>query len=168
MTDRITSEEYIQALHDVHSLAIDKQQTVATAESLTGGLIAAALTSLSDSSRYFKGGIVAYDIDAKVRLLHVSRIKAARCYCVSAKIARAMAIGAIEQFDSTCSIAVTGYAEPWSKGDDTYKAFAHYAVCCYGRWTAGRIDLDGLGRNEARQAVVRQTICVLAGRLKLL
>jgi len=86
--------------------------TVATAESLTGGGVAARLTSVAGSSAYVLGGIVAYANTAKTSLLDVPQEILATRGAVSAECARAMAAGARRAFGSDWAVATTGIAGP--------------------------------------------------------
>jgi PncC family amidohydrolase len=96
----------------LHTLLTRTGLTIASAESLTVGLIQTHLGSCSGSSAYFKGGICAYDIHAKVRYLDVDGQHANEVNCVSARIARQMALGVRGMFGADIGIATTGYAEP--------------------------------------------------------
>ncbi len=151
-----------EALATIHRLAIEHGLGVATAESLTAGMIASALANTSGSSAYLRGGIAAYTIDAKVALLAVDREMAASCNCVSSTVAVQMAFGAQQAFNGAdLVIAVTGYAEPWPEGGVT-KAYAEYAILCRGALSTGQVDLDGLTRGAARQTMTTHTLCKLA------
>lgn len=86
--------------------------TVAVAESLTGGLVAAALTSVPGSSVVFRGGIVAYAADLKSQLLGVPSELVARYGTVHPEVAAAMARGVRERLGSSFGIATTGVAGP--------------------------------------------------------
>ena len=86
--------------------------TVATAESCTGGLVASAITDVSGSSGYFRGGLVAYSNDAKIGLLGVPAEILETHGAVSAQVARAMAIGARARLSVDLAVAVTGVAGP--------------------------------------------------------
>lgn len=86
--------------------------TVATAESCTGGNVAARLTALAGASDYVLGGIVSYSNDAKAKLLGVSRDILATRGAVSAECARAMAEGARQAFGAGYGISTTGIAGP--------------------------------------------------------
>lgn len=88
------------------------QGTVATAESLTGGGVTAALTSVPGSSAYVLGGIVAYANAAKVTLLGVPQEILDRRGAVSAECAEAMAVGTRRAFGATWGVATTGIAGP--------------------------------------------------------
>jgi nicotinamide-nucleotide amidase len=85
---------------------------IATAESCTGGLIAAACTSLAGSSDWFERGFVTYSNDAKTEQLGVDPALIAEHGAVSEPVARAMAFGAIRRSKAQVSIAVTGIAGP--------------------------------------------------------
>ncbi len=86
--------------------------TVATAESLTGGLIAAMLTSVPGSSASVRGGIVSYVNEVKAEVLGVSEDVLARQGAVDELVALQMARGALRELGSDVSVAVTGIAEP--------------------------------------------------------
>jgi nicotinamide-nucleotide amidase len=85
---------------------------VATAESCTGGLVAAACTSLAGSSEWFERGVVSYSNDAKTELLGVDPALIARHGAVSAEVARAMAQGLLARAPAMFAVAVTGIAGP--------------------------------------------------------
>lgn len=87
-------------------------ETVATAESCTGGLLATALTTLAGSSRVFRGGVTAYANEAKVDLLGVDAQLIARHGAVSAEVAASMASGASRRLGATWGISLTGIAGP--------------------------------------------------------
>ena len=89
-----------------------RRQTLATAESCTGGAVAAALTDLAGSSAWYLGGFVAYSNLLKTRLLGVPADLLAIHGAVSAQTAQAMAKGAREKTEADFAIAVTGIAGP--------------------------------------------------------
>ncbi|MCE7870417.1 nicotinamide-nucleotide amidohydrolase family protein [bacterium CPR1] len=91
---------------------IERQQTVAVAESCTGGLLGAELTRQAGSSAYFKGGILAYCNELKASLLKVPREVLREHGAVSAECAAAMAEGARRQAGSDWALSVTGIAGP--------------------------------------------------------
>ncbi len=85
---------------------------VAIAESCTGGLLSGRITGVPGSSRYFRGGVVAYHNTAKTAMLRVPRGMLVRCGAVSAPVAAAMARGARRAFEAEIAVAVTGIAGP--------------------------------------------------------
>lgn len=89
-----------------------KKKTLAVAESCTAGGFSARLTSVSGSSNYFRGGIVAYSNSIKTRLLGVSSETLARFGAVSSEVACEMADGVREQMKSSFGVSITGIAGP--------------------------------------------------------
>ncbi|HEY0859098.1 MAG TPA: CinA family protein [Albitalea sp.] len=85
---------------------------LATAESCTGGLIAAACTAQAGSSDWFERGVVSYSNQAKTELLDVPAELIARHGAVSGEVARAMAEGALARSRAQIAVAVTGIAGP--------------------------------------------------------
>jgi nicotinamide-nucleotide amidase len=94
------------------ALLLAKQHKLATAESCTGGLIAAACTDLAGSSDWFERGFVTYSNAAKTAMLGVDAQLIETHGAVSEPVARAMAQGALQQSLAQVSVAVTGVAGP--------------------------------------------------------
>src|SRR5207244_7000333 len=92
--------------------------TLATAESCTGGLVAARLTDVPGSSEVFRGAVVAYADDVKVQELGVDEAVLAAHGAVSAETAAAMAVGVRERLGADVAIAVTGIAGPGGGTDE--------------------------------------------------
>jgi nicotinamide-nucleotide amidase len=86
--------------------------SIATAESCTGGLIAAACTSVAGSSDWFERGFVTYSNEAKTQMLGVPAASIAQHGAVSEEVARAMAEGALVHSPARFAVAVTGIAGP--------------------------------------------------------
>jgi nicotinamide-nucleotide amidase len=105
-----TDEETLEAA--VGRLLRERGGTLATAESLTGGLVAGRITAIPGSSDYYLGGIVAYATDAKASLLGVERRLLAEDGPVSEPVAAAMASGARKAFGADLGLAATGVAGP--------------------------------------------------------
>ena len=100
----------------VGRLLAQSGQTLATAESCTGGKIAQLLTSVSGASAYFKGSVVCYATEIKTKLLGVDPQLIATHSVVSAEVAKAMALGVQTQMQSDYALATTGNAGP-QKGE---------------------------------------------------
>lgn len=96
----------------VGALLDERQLTLATAESLSGGSVGAAVTATPGSSRYYLGGIVAYADEAKESLLGVDVETLRRHGAVSAEVAGAMAMGARSRFGADVAVSTTGIAGP--------------------------------------------------------
>ena len=97
---------------DVVAALVAADLTIAAAESLTGGLVAAALTSVAGSSACFRGGIVSYATDLKVDLLGVDPDLLLRVGPVDADVARQMAHGVATACRSDIGVSTTGVAGP--------------------------------------------------------
>ena len=109
----VSTEKSAAALVDeLASLLIGAQWKLATAESCTGGMIAAACTDLAGSSVWFERGFVTYSNAAKIELLGVSQALTENPGAVSEPVVRAMAQGAISNSKAQISLAVTGVAGP--------------------------------------------------------
>ena len=91
---------------------VEKGLTVSTAESCTGGGIASSLTSVAGSSAYVQGGIVAYQVEVKEKLLGVNADTIYKYGVVSEETVIEMAKGAMKSLKTDCAIATTGIAGP--------------------------------------------------------
>jgi PncC family amidohydrolase len=89
-----------------------QQLTLATAESCSGGGVAAAITAIPGSSAYFKGGIVAYANEVKTELLHVSPETLERYGAVSEETVIEMVRGAMNTLHTDCAVSTSGVAGP--------------------------------------------------------
>jgi nicotinamide-nucleotide amidase len=96
----------------VAALLVERGWTIATAESCTGGLLAARLTERPGSSRYVVGGVVVYDNAAKVAMADVAPELIERHGAVSPEVAEALAHGARARFDAELGVGITGIAGP--------------------------------------------------------
>jgi len=108
----IYAEERVGMEEVVGGLLAEQRATVAVAESCTGGLLGHLLTSVSGSSAYFLGGIIAYADRIKVEQLGVSSDALERQGAVSEAVAREMAVGCRDRFGSDYALSVTGIAGP--------------------------------------------------------
>ena len=102
----------------IQSAFIAKKMTLATAESCTGGEIAARLTKIPGASAYFKGSAVTYHTQTKIDLLGIPEQLINKHSVVSQEVAELMASNARKKFDSSIAIATTGNAGP-TKGVDS-------------------------------------------------
>lgn len=92
---------------------VAKGYTVSTAESCTGGRIAAMMTEVSGSSKFYQGGIIAYQNEVKIRELGIPAQMIEEYDVVSEPVVKAMVCGACRKFGTTFALASTGYAEAW-------------------------------------------------------
>ena len=113
--DAVTTPAEAQTARLVETLAaqlLARGWMLATAESCTGGLIAAACTDLAGSSTWFERGFVTYSNAAKTQMLGVDAALIAEHGAVSEPVARAMAQGALQHAHAQVALAVTGVAGP--------------------------------------------------------
>lgn len=97
---------------EISELLWEKEKTVATAESCTGGRIAEAIIAVPGASKYFKGGIICYVNEVKERLLGVSHTLLEEQTAVCEDVAREMVKGACRTLGTDYAIAATGIAGP--------------------------------------------------------
>ena len=147
----------------VHDLLRMRGATVATAESLTGGGLAALLTSVPGSSETFVGGFVAYATDLKVSLLGVPPAVVERHGVVSSECARAMAEGARRVTGATYAVSTTGVAGPGPQ-DGVPAGTVHLAVSGPASTTAVALELVG-DRATVRERTCREAVSVLCAIL---
>ena len=136
---------------------------LSTAESCTGGLIAAACTDLAGSSDWFERGFVSYSNAAKTELLGVPPALIAAHGAVSEPVVRAMAEGAVARSAAQGSVAVTAVAGPSGGSADKPVGTVWFGWCVAGQTHAERQHFDG-----DRAAVRAQTVAHALGRLLVL
>jgi nicotinamide-nucleotide amidase len=112
----------------VGRLLADRRETLATAESCTGGLLGSRITDIAGSSRYFMGGAVCYDAKAKIDLASVDPDLIRRHGEVSEEVAIALARGIRQRFGTTYGIGVTGIAGPGGGSEAKPVGTVHIAV----------------------------------------
>lgn len=136
---------------------------LATAESCTGGMIAAALTDVAGSSDVFERGFVTYSNAAKTELLGVRPATLAAHGAVSEAVAAEMAQGALDHSHAQIAVSVTGIAGP---GGSEHKPEGRV---CFGLATGGGVltetrDFGAIGRAEVRAAATRHALTMVLGR----
>ncbi len=89
-----------------------RNETISTAESCTGGMLSSRIVDISGSSDYFTGGVVSYSNEAKMKILGVWDKDIEEFGAVSLQVARQMAVGVREKFGATYGIGITGIAGP--------------------------------------------------------
>jgi len=125
-----------------------------TAESCTGGLIAACLTEIPGSSSVVERGYVTYDNRAKVEMLGVPADTIERVGAVSEEVARAMAEGVLERGGADLAIACTGIAGPGGATPTKPVGLVHLAVARRGRPTLHAREIFKGDRSAIRSASV--------------
>lgn len=143
----------------------ERFETLTAAESCTGGLLAAALTSVPGCSQVFRQGIVAYGAEAKARLLGVAPQALEQRGAVSSEVAEAMAAGARRLAGADWAVALTGYAGPATEGRDEPVGLVHLGLA----HPDGRVESVerhfGGSRDAIRQRAVQAALDLLRRRL---
>ncbi len=98
--------------HEIDEILKSRGETLAVAESCTGGGVASRVVAIAGSSQYFQGGVVSYSNEAKISILGVDAHSIEEYGAVSEQVAREMAEGARRIFSSTYGVATTGIAGP--------------------------------------------------------
>jgi PncC family amidohydrolase len=157
------SEPVGQLVERLQSLCLERNLTVATAESCTGGLLAKLITDVAGSSGYFLGGIVAYSNEAKIGLLGVREEELVAHGAVSAQVARSMAIGARHRLGADVAVSVTGIAGPGGGGAAKPVGLAYLAVADAAGADVRRFQWSG-DRVGVREAAARAALELLIQR----
>jgi nicotinamide-nucleotide amidase len=134
---------------------------VATAESCTGGLIAATLTAIAGSSDVVERGFVTYSNEAKTALVGVSEALIARHGAVSEQVARAMAEGALDRSLAEIAVAVTGVAGPGGGSAEKPVGLVWFACAREGRPTVATHEIFPGDRTEVRRATVARALALV-------
>ncbi|WP_310738671.1 CinA family protein [Piscinibacter sp. HJYY11] len=139
---------------------------LATAESCTGGLIAAACTAIAGSSDWFERGFVTYSNEAKTELIGVPPALIAQHGAVSAEVAQAMAEGALRAARVELAVAVTGIAGPGGATPGKPVGTVWLAVAQHGATTQPvLLQLDG-SRSDVREQTVDAALAALLARAR--
>jgi len=141
----------------------ERKQTLATAESLTGGLLGAAITAIPGASNVYRGGVIAYATELKAVLLGVPAGLLARHGPVHPDVAAAMAAGVRDRLGATWGLATTGVAGP-DPADGHPPGTVHISACAGGAVTRS-LALAG-GRDEVRRETVGEVLGLLWGVLR--
>ncbi len=152
---------------EVGDVLTERDETLAVAESCTGGLIGAAITAVPGASDYFDSGLTTYSYGAKRRHLGVSREALDEYGAVSESVAREMASGIRDVTDVTWGVATTGIAGPTGGTDEDPVGTVYIAVAYAGPWgserscsTVSRYVFDG-DRATVRAKTVEQALADL-------
>jgi len=136
---------------------------VATAESCTGGLVAAALTAIAGSSDVFECSFVTYSNGAKQKLLGVPTATLRRYGAVSGETAAAMAKGALKRSGADCAVSITGIAGPSGGSKKKPVGLVHFAAASRDGQVLTRRRLFGnIGRERVRELSALEALGLLA------
>lgn len=164
MADGVAGPDARELAAEILRLLTASGMTVAAAESLTGGLVAGALTDIPGSSTAFRGGVVAYAPELKTEILGVDARMLTRHGPVYAPVAAAMADGVRKLLGATVGVATTGVAGP-GPADGWPAGTVHIAVSLADDTVVRTMALAG-NRDEVRRLTVERALGLLLGRLR--
>ena len=153
-----------EVLHPLADALRQRGWMMATAESCTGGMIAAACTDLPGSSQWFERGFVSYSNAAKTELLGVPAALIAQHGAVSEPVARAMAAGAAEHARVQASVAVTGVAGPDGGSADKPVGTVWFGWCVQGQVQSACVRFAGdraAVRQQTRDHALQQLLALV-------
>lgn len=140
--------------------ARERGLTLGTAESLTGGMISAALTAVPGSSDVVRGGVTSYAVGVKQAVLSVDAASVEHCGVVSCEVAEQMAQGARNVLACDCAVAVTGIAGPGGEEPGKPVGTVCMAFACKGEVQSKMVHFDG-NREQVRRQTVREALHML-------
>ncbi len=150
----VLPNEVEEATRRLLAKACERDLTLATAESCTGGMLASLLTDVQGVAHAFDRGFVTYSEEAKTEMLGVPADLIADKGAVSQEVAVAMAEGALARSAANIALSITGFAD---KGDEP--GLVHFACARAGRKTAHREEHFGaIGRGATRVECMRVAV----------
>jgi nicotinamide-nucleotide amidase len=153
--------------HTVFDLCRERKLRLASAESCTGGLIAAAITDIAGSSEVFLGSIVAYDNSVKQKLLNVAPALLESAGAVSWQVACTMAEGALAALDADIAVSVTGIAGPGGGSLQKPVGLVYIALAMQKRETlCQEWQFGDVGREAVREKTVTAALVMIADFLR--
>ncbi len=157
------SEDKIENI--LAELLTERKLTISTAESCTGGELAKMITSVSGSSKYYLGGIVAYATEKKIRILNVSKETVDQFTVVSEQVAQEMTKGCQELFDTDISLSTTGVAGPGKGEDGKEVGTVFYSIRIGNKEVTSKLYMPHLERLDFMNFVSQKVIQDLVGLL---
>jgi nicotinamide-nucleotide amidase len=158
-------DDVLERADKVLDLAKARKMSLATAESCTGGLLAALLTDVPGCSHLFDRGFVTYSEEAKCEMIGVSRARLDEFGAVSREIARDMAQGTLNHSSADVAVSITGYAG--HTGDGGEEGLVHFACAHRGGAIMDREEHFGpQGRAEVRKAALVAALEMMEEALK--
>jgi len=159
------SQAILRQAQQIVATATERGLMVATAESCTGGLVAAAITAVPGSSSALDRGFVTYSNEAKMQMLGVTETILTTHGAVSEATARAMASGAVTHSRAAVSVSVTGVAGPGGGSDDKPVGLVHFAASGPGGMIHRVERFGDIGRDTVRLTSLSVALDMLMDRL---
>jgi nicotinamide-nucleotide amidase len=149
----------------VGKLLIKHRLTVGICESCTGGMLGGIITQVPGSSKYFRGGVIAYSNEVKTRIIGVKISTLRKCGAVSAEVAQEMADGVRKKLKSDIGIGITGIAGP-SGGTKKKPVGLIYVSLSYRRIILVKVFLYKGPRDQIRKKACKAALLLLLKLLK--
>ncbi|QBJ88342.1 CinA family nicotinamide mononucleotide deamidase-related protein [Chryseobacterium gleum] len=157
------SEDKIEKI--LAEMLTERNLTISTAESCTGGELAKMITSVSGSSKYFLGGMVAYAAEKKIKILNVSKDTVEQFTVVSEQVAQEMAKGCQQLFETHISLSTTGVAGPGKGEDGKDVGTVYYTIRIHDQEVTSKLYMPHLERvdfmNFVSQKVIQDLVSLL-------
>ena len=154
LSDIITGQENGVTIEEhIGNLLKDSGKTLSTAESLTGGKIAATIVSVAGSSAYYKGSFITYTSEMKQELLNVSEETIRNHSVVSSQVAKEMALSVKNKTNSDYAIAVTGNAGPTTDKTDKMVGVVFIAIA-----SGKGVHIEEFNFGQPREKVINRTV----------
>lgn len=150
------SEDKIEKI--LAEMLTERNLTISTAESCTGGELAKMITSVSGSSKYFLGGMVAYATEKKIKILNVSKDTVEQFTVVSEQVAQEMAKGCQQLFDTHISLSTTGVAGPGKGEDGKDVGTVYYTIRIHDQEVTSKLYMPHLERVDFMNFVSQKAI----------
>ena len=157
---------------ELKELLLQKRLKLSTAESCTGGLVAARIVNVPGSSEYFMGGVVAYDNSIKMKVLNVSPETLLKFGAVSEETAREMVLGIKKLMNTECAISTTGIAGPTGETPEKPVGLTYIGISVGDRVEVFKFifedkDPDEVARrNNRRRKAAKKALKLLVQMLK--
>ncbi|NJR79311.1 CinA family protein [Sphingomonas sp. 36D10-4-7] len=159
-------DDVLKLAQRVLAQACDKDLSIATAESCTGGLLASLLTDVEGASHAFERGYVVYSKQAKCELLGIAPEVVERCNAVTREVAEAMASGALAGSHADIALGITGFAGPGAPDDEP--GLVHLACATRAGHRAHReCHFGDVGRGEVRSGALRVALEMMGDGLRV-
>lgn len=157
---------------ELKELLLERQLRVSTAESCTGGMVAARIVNVPGSSKYFMGGVVAYDESVKMKVLNVSPETLLKFGAVSGETAREMVLGVKKLINTECAISTTGIAGPTGATSEKPLGLTYIGISVNDKLKVFRFIFEDKDpdptkrRNHRRRKAAKKAIQLLVKMLK--
>ncbi|WP_348657452.1 CinA family protein [uncultured Sulfitobacter sp.] len=159
-SNRHSQDQLAQRAEAVLKILCNREMKLATAESCSGGLLAALLTDIEGLSHAFERGFVTYTDLSKQELLGVDHKVLRDFGAVSRPTARAMAEGALARSGADIAVSTTGFAGPGGEGDE--EGLVHFALARRGYKTVHQVESFGkIGRDFIREKCLATALSML-------